>query len=228
VSPARRPGRPADPTLDPALRQAVKDELAEYGWRGATLERIAKRAGVAHTTIYRRHGSVHGVMLLLMEDIYAQMPVPDTGSLRTDLVTLIREIAAVWRDPAHVRYLTALVAAKHENADLAEADHQQFERRRAATSAIVTRAIERGDLAPETDGDLLLDLLAGIIAQRVLLRRLALRDDFPEMIVDQVLAGFRPSADAPTALSVARIDDMKLRCAPPEAAPLRSRFRPTT
>ncbi len=192
MSAPRRPGRPPDPSLDPALRQAVQEVLAEHGWRGTTVERVAERAGVARTTVYRRHGSVHGVMLLLMDGIYAQAPVPDTGSLRSDLVTLMREIVAIWRDPAHVQYLSALVAAQHENADLALAYQQQFEERRAATSAIVTRAVERGDLAPGADGDLLLDLLAGIIAQRVLLRRLPLRDDFPEMIVDQLLGGFAP------------------------------------
>lgn len=192
MSAPRRPGRPPDPTLDPALRQAVQEVLAEHGWRGTTVERVAERAGVARTTVYRRHGSVHGVMLLLMDGIYAQAPVPDTGSLRSDLVILMREIVVIWRDPAHVQYLSALVAAQHENADLALAYQQQFEQRRAATSAIVTRAVARGDLAPDADGDLLLDLLAGIIAQRVLLRRRPLGDDFPEMIVDQLLAGFPP------------------------------------
>lgn len=193
MSAPRRPGRPPDPTLDPALRQAVQEVLAEHGWRGTTVERVAERAGVARTTVYRRHGSVHGVMLLLMDGIYAQAPVPDTGSLRSDLVILMREIVVIWRDPAHVRYLSALVTVQHENVDLALAYQQQFEQRRAATSAIVTRAVARGDLAPDADGDLLLDLLAGIIAQRVLLRRLPLDDDFPEMIVDQLLAGFPPA-----------------------------------
>lgn len=192
-STSRRPGRPPDPTLDRGLRQAIQDVLAEHGWRGTTVERVAERAGIARTTVYRRHGSLHGVMLLLMGDIYAQVPVPDTGSLRRDLVILMRDIVTVWRDPAHVQYLSALVAAQHENADLARAYLQQFEHRRAATSQIVVRAIERGELASDVDGDLLLDLLAGIVAQRVLLRRLPLTDDFPEMIVDQLLAGFAPA-----------------------------------
>ncbi|MGI9092239.1 MAG: TetR/AcrR family transcriptional regulator [Mycobacteriales bacterium] len=167
--------------------------LAEHGWRGTTVERVAERAGIARSTVYRRHGSVHGVLLLLMGDIYAQVPVPDTGSLRNDLVALMREVVSVWRDRAHVQYLSALVAAQHENAELARAYQQQFEHRRAATSAIIARALERGDLSPDADGDLLLDLLAGIIAQRVLLRRMPLTDDLPERITDQLLAGFGPS-----------------------------------
>ncbi len=194
MSAPRRPGRPPDPTLEPALRQAIQDVLAEHGWRGTTVERIAQRAGVARTTVYRRHGSVHGALLLLMDDIYAHVPVADTGSLRGDLVALMREIVIVWRDPANVEYLGALVAAQHENADLGLAYRQQLEDRRAATSVIVTRAVKRGELAADADGDLLLDLLSGVVLQRVLLRRLPLADDFPETIIDQLLAGFAPAA----------------------------------
>ncbi len=193
MSAPRGRGRPPDPTLDAALRQAVHDELTEHGWRGTTIERVAERAGVARTTVYRRHGSMHGVLLLVMGDIYAQLPVPDTGSLRDDLVILMRQIVTLWRDPAHVRYLSGLTAAKHENVELARADSQQFEQRRVDTSAIVARAVQRGELAPDADGDLLLDLLAGIVAQRVLLRCLPMPDDFPETIVDQLLAGFAPA-----------------------------------
>ncbi|MDQ6783302.1 MAG: TetR/AcrR family transcriptional regulator C-terminal ligand-binding domain-containing protein [Actinomycetota bacterium] len=174
------------------MRQAVADVLAERGWRRTTVEAVAARAGVARTTVYRRYGSVHGVLLLLMGDIYGQVPVPDTGSLRGDLIVLMRDVVAVWRDPAHVRYLSALIAAQHENADLALAHHEQFEHRRAATSTIIARAVERGDLAVDADGDLLLDLLGGIIAERVLFRRLTLADDFPETVVTQLLAGFAP------------------------------------
>ncbi len=197
MSAERRPGRPPDPTLEPALRQAARDVLAEHGWRGMTVERVAQRAGVARTTVYRRHGSVHGVLLLLMDDIYAHVPVADTGSLRSDLVALMRDIVIVWRDPANVEYLGALVAAQHENADLGRAYRRQLEDRRAATSAIVIRAVKRGELDPDANGDLLLDLLSGIVLQRVLLRRLPLGDDFAETIVDQLLAGFVPGHRRP-------------------------------
>ncbi len=58
-------------------------------------DRRADRAGVARMTVYRRHGSVHRVLLLLMGDIYAEVPVPDTGSIRGDLLVLMHDIVAV-------------------------------------------------------------------------------------------------------------------------------------
>ena len=181
-------GRPADPQLAHVIRAAVAAELAERGWRGVSVERVAERAGVARTTLYRRYGSAHGLLLLLMGDIYEQVPVADTGTLRGDLIALMRGVAKVWGDPAHVRYLSALITAQHENPELAKAYSDQFASRRAATSVLIERAVARGEFTG--DGDLLLDLLAGIVAQRVLLRRMSFDDALAETVVDALLTGF--------------------------------------
>lgn len=185
-----RRGRPADPKLDDALRRAAHEVLAEQGWHGMSIESVALRAGVARTTVYRRHGSLHGLLLLMMGDIYEQVPVADTGSLRGDLRDLMRGVTRVWDDPAHVNFLAALVAAQEGSAELAEAYHQQFAIRRAATSQIVTRAKERGELDADVDADLLLDLLGGLVAHRVLLLRVGLSFETAETAVDLLLRGF--------------------------------------
>jgi AcrR family transcriptional regulator len=46
--------------------QAVISELVENGYAGMTVERIATRAGVAKTTIYRRWGGLNGLLADLM------------------------------------------------------------------------------------------------------------------------------------------------------------------
>ena len=86
MTPTPGRGRPADRTIDDRLRRATLETLAENGWRGVTIDRIAARAGIARSTIYRRHGSLHGLLLMLMGDIYTQVPVPDTGDVQSDLV----------------------------------------------------------------------------------------------------------------------------------------------
>ena len=126
----------------------------------------------------------------MMGDIYEQVPVADTGSLRGDLVALMDDVVRVWQDPAHVRFLAALVSAQHEDERLGAAYRAQFAERRAATAVIVQRAAGRGELATPGDGDLLLDLLAGVVAQVVLLRREPLPDGFGARVVDALLAGF--------------------------------------
>ncbi len=174
------------------VRAAVSAELAEHGWRGVSVERVAARAGVARTTIYRRYGSAEGLLLLMMGDIYARVPVADTGSLREDLIALMRGVERVWRAPEHAAYLAAIIAATHVDPGLARAYAEQFAQRRNATSMIVIRAKERGELHADSDGDLLLDLLAGIAAQRVLLRQMPLGRQLATHVVDALLVGFLP------------------------------------
>lgn len=99
-------------------------------------------------------------------------------------------VVRVWRDPAHVEYLGALVAAQRSNADLAAAYNAQFRARRGQTMQIVHRGVERGDLPAGCDGELLLDLLSGVVVQRVLLNDAVLPDSFAEIVVDALLTGF--------------------------------------
>ena len=187
---APRRGRPIDPYVDEALRTATIEIISKAGWRGATIERIAERAGVARTTIYRRHGSVHGVLLLLMEDIYSGATTPDTGALRTDLVEMLTATARTWRDPAFVDFLCAMVAAQREDSALQTAYRAQFQVRRAAVSAIITRAEERGELRPGADGTMLLDLLNGWFVQRALVYDAGLEDYDIVRMVDTLLLAF--------------------------------------
>src|ERR1051325_7702158 len=64
-------------------------ELASVGFHAPRLERIAKRAGVNKTTLYRRWGTREVLMLeAITERASVKVPIPDTGSLRGDLLIL--------------------------------------------------------------------------------------------------------------------------------------------
>lgn len=145
--------------------------IAESGWRGLTFDSVATHAGVARTTLYRRHGSVNGLMLAVMDGIYTEAPVLDTGSLRGDLTALMDDVRRIWSMPRNRSYLAALVAALDEDERIAAAYIQQLTHRRLATSMIFDRAIIRGEIRDDANPDLVLDVLAGFTAQRVLFRR---------------------------------------------------------
>ncbi len=160
--------RPRDETVDRVIREATAALLAEGGYAQLTVEGVAARAGVAKTTIYRRWPSKAELVFGTMVHPDELGPAPHTGRFRTDLATVLEFIA---RDIAAATVGQALLGILLDVARdpaLAGAVRERFigaERRWIA--AIVDRAVARGEVAPETDPALVLDLLLGPVLARV-------------------------------------------------------------
>jgi AcrR family transcriptional regulator len=135
-----------------AVLAAVLTELAQTRYGELTVEQVAQRAGVAKTTVYRRWGSVEGLVLDLMRDLSGRrIPVPDTGDLAADLRALARGIVAFYRDPANHALIASVVAAAVSIPEARRTLTEFFTGRTTQTAIIGERAIERGEVPPDTD-----------------------------------------------------------------------------
>jgi len=80
--------------LEAALLEAAWAELAEVGFPALTMEGVAARAGTGRAVLYRRWPSRSELVLAALKHhqplFSADTPVPDTGSLREDILTLLR------------------------------------------------------------------------------------------------------------------------------------------
>ena len=131
---------------------ALLDALAETRYRDLTVEQVAQRAKVAKTTVYRRWGSVEGLILDLMRDQTARrVPTPDTGDLDADLRLLARGILAIYRDPAVNTLISSVVSAAVHHPEARETLSEFFISRITDTAIIAERAVQRGDLPAGTD-----------------------------------------------------------------------------
>src|SRR5665213_2836916 len=78
-----------------ATFEAAATLTAERGHEAVTMTEIAARAGVAATSLYRRWGDVRVLLMeVAVERLMRERPLPDTGSLREDLRTWARTVAA--------------------------------------------------------------------------------------------------------------------------------------
>ncbi|HEY0816199.1 MAG TPA: TetR/AcrR family transcriptional regulator [Pseudonocardia sp.] len=148
-----------DPAVTEAITIAAVAELAESGYARLAVDRVARRAGVGKSAIYRRWPS----KLEMTVDGLARLsimtgPVPDTGSLRGD-VRAIMQAALDWLTDPRVRaVLPDLIAESDRNPVLAEAVARNITRPRLAWARVaLDRAHARGELAAD-DIDLVLDL----------------------------------------------------------------------
>jgi AcrR family transcriptional regulator len=147
-SPRSRPGgRSAQ--VRAAVLEAGLAELAAVGFHALSLEGIARRAGVNKTTLYRRWGTRDALMLeAIRERAATKVPIPDTGSLREDLLQLVRAaIANLSTVEVQAMVRVGIALAPYESS-VADVVHAFWTDRLAIDGVIVERAIARGEIAP--------------------------------------------------------------------------------
>jgi AcrR family transcriptional regulator len=192
-----RRGRPRSKRADSAIMRAAVELLAERGLGGMSIEEVASRAGVGKATIYRRWPS-RGALVLdaFVADFLAQQPLPDTGTLRGDLLAALRAwIRSVTQTTAGPM-LTGLIAEVQQDRALAAAWRDRAVRPiRAQHAIMLDRAISRGEMPADTDKEVVIDLLFGPAYHRLLHGHLPLTDQFARQVVDLIVAGL--SADRP-------------------------------
>ncbi|MFI0975783.1 TetR/AcrR family transcriptional regulator [Streptomyces sp. NPDC021093] len=178
------------PRKSQEIFDATLDLLREKGYEGLTVEGVADRAGVNKTTLYRWWPS-KGALLgaALVNGTQLGFPLPDTGSLQGDLEALLGSVVTLLTVPPSSDIAIAALGAATHSPELASHARTFFAGRLAQEQLVFTRAVARGELAPDTDPAHLMDLLAGAAWLRIVFRQLPLEADFVTRTVRTVLHG---------------------------------------
>lgn len=188
---ARR-GRPRDPGADARILDAACALLLDRGYERMTVDEVAERAGVGKATVYRRWPSKDDLAHDAFQRIFdVEVPVPDTGSLRDDLIAVYTSTLEFVNTPAGQRFLL-LVAAEASRDDRAAGVYlQMYSRRRETGRNMFQRAIEVGELRSDVDIDELIDGFPGLLVMRALCRLPMPQPADAERMVDTLLSGVR-------------------------------------
>lgn len=172
---------------------ATLEALRERGVDQVTIAEVAARAQVHETSLYRRWGTREGLILdALVTRSEQELPIPDTGSVRTDLAELGEHVAAFLATPLGQAFLrTAAVAVPGSDLDTLRRDYLAARLERA--EVIVRRAVDRGELAANTDPALLLSALIAPLQMQALLNGAPTPDDLPRRLADLVVDGCLPA-----------------------------------
>ncbi|SFD57031.1 TetR/AcrR family transcriptional regulator [Streptomyces aidingensis] len=135
-----------------AVLRAAGDALAEQGFAHLDLADIARRAGVGKTTVYRRWGTVPGLVADLLADMAEQsLPRTETGSLLGDLRANARLVRRTLADPRQGALFRAVLAAATCEPGTAAALHRFYEIRVGEWAPCVEQAVARGEVPAGTD-----------------------------------------------------------------------------
>ena len=188
-------GRPRSERARKAILEAAGELLLARGLSAVSMDAVAERAGVSKATIYRWWPTKETLALdALYTEWAAAVPYPrDTGSLRGDLLSLLRPWVRLAGSRPYGRVVAALLTESQTDPVFAAEYRQRFvEPRRDQGREIFRRAIERGEVPPGTKVEVALDLLYGPIYHRLLHGHAPLNDRFVRDVVDTVLDGILP------------------------------------
>lgn len=178
--------------VDEVLRVAL-EEVGRAGYEAMRMEDVAARSGVNKTTIYRRWPTKAALVAAAIRHFAAPPQPPETGSLRSDLLSLLQVMSARAESPLGCGVVRMLQAERsHPEVDAflraIRAEHV------AARRLVVQAAIARGELPAGTDPDLVTELVFSPVFRRIQMGARPVDEDFIHASVDVVLAGARTGA----------------------------------
>ena len=175
----------------PERRAAIFDSvfalLAEVGYDRMTMDAVAARAHVSKATIYRNWPEKPELVAAALSYRFKDSPpLPDCGSLRGDLLAILTA-ACQAGNGLDGEVIVGVMTAAARNAVLAQTMHEaMYEKKHAAHQAVIRRAVQRGEVPPDTDPHLLHEVLHSMLLTRRL-ESLQLDDEFARHVVDDVL-----------------------------------------
>jgi AcrR family transcriptional regulator len=185
-------GRPRNPETQSDILRAARLILVEEGYRALTMERLAARAGVGKTTVYRRWKSMFELVSDVLDEANEAWPMPQTksDSIAEDLRALYRNWISGMSGAGKI--IPILIAEGVQNPDLANLLHQRFilPRRRLAI-AMIDKAIERGEISKSSDSQTAIDMFMGRMWYRQLVtgEKIELKDE--EKVISLLLSGLQ-------------------------------------
>lgn len=171
-------GRPRDNALDSAIAAATESVLLSDGYAAVNIDRVAKLAGTTRAAIYRRAKTRGELVVGLLVGRFGSDPAPDSGQLRRDLHQLQAIQRAFFADPLVQAGLAGVLSDFVADDDLGAVLYDRFMApRRRSVAAMLTRAADRGEIAPVDRPDIVSDLLTGPLLLRAVLPIIGPIDD---------------------------------------------------
>ena len=188
---APRGGRKRDDSRDAAILDAALDVLTETGYDGMTMDAVADRARAGKATLYRRWSSKEELVLAAVHHLRGgpidPADLPDTGSLREDLLALFRP-DSVEATEHRLNVIAGLASLLVRGGALRGAVEEVLSTPWTdAHHALMRRAADRGEIPPDADIDVLSRVAASMAAYRSLVQQLPFDREFLVQMVDVVI-----------------------------------------
>jgi AcrR family transcriptional regulator len=178
-----------------AVLTAAAELLVERGPAAFTVESVVARSGVALTTVYRHWPTRGDLLAAAIAKLDDAPPMPDTGSLRNDLLefftTRAQALEARARDK-RLQTLPGLIELGQRDPVLADVVAHVLNGLSKALSLMLERGQARGEVRTDCDLDAMTDVLLGAVLVRRAYRGKEITEAYVTETVDALIKGMAP------------------------------------
>ena len=186
--------------LEAAILEAAWEQLLAAGYGALTFEAVAERAHTSKPVLYRRWSTREELFLAVLRHRGATdvVPVPDTGSLRGDVIAMLS--SAGERRTGMAALLSARLSAYYQEGTLTPADLRRefIGDRQLAMVTILERARARGELRPEPISERVAGVPFDLFRNEAMMTLAAVPAEVIREIVDDVFLPLVTPPAAPT------------------------------
>lgn len=179
--------RPPSKAARAKLLRATAEILVAEGIGAVTIAAVARRAGVAKTTLYRHFGGLDGLVFAAAAASVSDTDGPDTGSLGGDLREIQRYYLDIASSSINREVFAWMLTRAMQSADAAALFRQERIQPRGPTYIALQRAIARGELPPTINIELAMHVVQGPLISKRIVDNSDLTDDEFETLLNMTL-----------------------------------------
>jgi AcrR family transcriptional regulator len=163
--------------------------VAELGYDRLTMDAVATAAKASKATLYRRWTTKAELVVDAISRAKG-CPIPedvDTGSLRGDLISMACGDGG-FTDELPMSVIAGLLTAMHRDPELQKAFQERFlAPRQDVVTTVYARAVERGEIAPDVDIELLSVTLPAVVIHHAYVLGVEPTDELILRVIDNVI-----------------------------------------
>ena len=180
--------RPPSIAARQSMVQTAAEILRSQGVAACTVEEVTRQSGVAKTTLYRHFGTIDGLILAVVDASVKRTKVPDTGTLRGDLVEIQRAYLRSARVRSSRELFVWMLTQSMADPDFAARFRHVRVQPAGPTVIVLQRAIARGEISPSIDMDLALHIIQGPFMSKRIIDNSDIDEQQFKLLIDVVVA----------------------------------------
>jgi len=174
--------------LEHAIFDAVLEQMNTVGFSGLTMEGVAAAARTGKAALYRRWPSKEDLVVDALNHVLPSFDAPpDTGNVRDDIAEVFRTMLAIINGNAGCAILGLIGELDRDHEFITTVHERVLAPRKAMMTAIIERAIARGEIRPDAVNPLVCEAGPALIIHRLFCEGRPIETAFADAVLDQVV-----------------------------------------